>query len=225
MKEMGKRAGVYAKWHPPHEHYGEMARFFSDVAKTIGRCGIEGFGAITRLQDLQRFNAEKCLSLQPYPLAAYGGLIALYNRHPHEAIELFFDRVEKVQSKLCQAGEYADTDQHYAGDFDQIQMIPVNKCYTAKDVLPLQAADFLAWEWRKSHIDRSGWWDQDDKPDGWDEKWADFEAWMAKENPRTRKSLLALLERTNFTGLIWDYEKLCEAHKARGGVWSLATSE
>lgn len=220
MKEMADPNGVYKKWHPPQEHYEEMAAFFSDVAKTIGQCGFEGFGAITRVCDLEKFNAERKLDLQPYPLAAFGTLIALWNRHPHEPVELFFDHVEKVPSKLCKAKEYADTDREYAGDFDLVQMIPVNKAYTFKDVRAIQAADFLVWEYGKTHFDREGWWQQENKPSDWDERWGKFEAWMETEKPRTRKSILALLERTSFTGFVWDYDKLCEADKARGGVWA-----
>jgi hypothetical protein len=171
-------------------------------------------------QDVGRFNAAHRLSLQPYSLAVFGNLIALHTRHPREPVELVFDHVEKVQDKLQHAKKYAESDAHYAGDFDQVQMIPLNKCWSSENILPLQAADFLAWEWRKSHVDRAGWWEQKNKPDDWDERWQDFESWMERESPRTRKSLLALIERAQFTGFIWDYDRLCEAHRMRGGRWS-----
>jgi hypothetical protein len=220
MKEMGKPGGVYKCWQPASEHYAEMAAFFGDVAKVIGRCNLEGFGGFTRTHDVDKFNAENNLCLEPYPLAVYGSLIALWKRHEREPIELLFDHVEQVQSKLCRAKQYADSDQNYANDFDAIQMIPLNKRRTFKDVVELQIADFLAWEWRKLHLDREGWWAKTDKPTGWDARWNDFEAWMEREKPRTRKSILALMERANFTGFIWDYDHLCEAHKLRGGVWA-----
>jgi hypothetical protein len=71
----------------------------------------------------------------------------------------------------------------------------------AKKVLPLQAADFFAWEWRLQ-VDRAGWWDQPNKPEDWDDRWQEFKAWMEREKPRTRKSIMALMERTQFAGLI-----------------------
>jgi hypothetical protein len=221
MKEIVKPNGVYKNWHPSQKHYEEMATFFGDVTKVIGRCGIEGLGGITRVRDLDRFNADNGLQLEPYPLAVYGSLIALWNRHPREPIELFFDRVEKVSSKLQQTRQYAACDRHYAGDFDTIQLVPINESCSFKEMVELQVADFLAWEWRKSHEDRKGWWEQSDKPNDWDERWQDFEAWMEQERPRTRKSITALLQRANLTGFIWDYDRLCEAHELRGGVWSL----
>jgi hypothetical protein len=104
-------------------------------------------------------------------------------------------------------------------------MIPLNKKVGAKEIAPLQAADFLAWEWRKLHEDQNSWWEQQDKPEDLDARWADFEAWMEREKPRTRKSLAALVDRTNFSGVIWDYDRLCETHRLRNGVWSVDSSE
>jgi hypothetical protein len=46
--------------------------------------GIQGFGTITRVVDLERFNAKHGLSLRPHPMAACGSLIALYQLHPRE---------------------------------------------------------------------------------------------------------------------------------------------
>jgi hypothetical protein len=221
MREMANPNGVYAKWHPPKEHYAEMAAFFADVAKIIGRTGLHAFGGIAREKDVERFNAEHGLNLQPYSLAAYGSMIGLYTRHPREPVELVFDHVEKIEHKLALTRDYADSDSHYAGDFDQVVLTPLAKEFGgAKKVLPLQAADFFAWEWRKLQVDRAGWWDQPNKPEDWDDRWREFEAWMDREKPRTRKSIMALMERTQFAGLIWDYDKLCEAHKVRGGVWA-----
>src|SRR5215468_736203 len=71
MREMASPTGVYRKWHPPKEHYQEMANFFADVAKVIGRTGIHGFGGIAREKDVERFNAEHGLSLRPYAMAAF----------------------------------------------------------------------------------------------------------------------------------------------------------
>jgi len=150
MTEFADPCGPYAKWHPTEEHYEEIAAFFADVTRVIGRCGIQGFGAITRVADLDRFNAERGLSLQPYPVAVYGSLISIYQRYPREPVELVFDHVEKIHSKLAAARDYADGDQHYAGDFDRMQMIPLNKSLTFRDIKPLQAADFLVWEYRKN---------------------------------------------------------------------------
>jgi hypothetical protein len=216
MREFQKPKGIYAKWWPAKEHYAELASLFEDVAKVIGRNRPEGFGGMTRCSDLKKFNEANGLALEPYPLAAYGSLIGLWNRHAREPIEVVFDHVEQVQSKLASAKSLADSDRYYSDDLDNIQMIPLNKAWSAKNIAPLQAADFLAWEWRKLHEDRKEWWDKENKPDDLDARWGDFEAWMQCSKPRTRKSLQALVERTTFWGFIWDYDRLCQAHERRG---------
>ena len=88
MKEFPSPDGVYKKWWPAKEHYAELAALFQDVAKVIGRSQIAGFGGMARQRDLDKFNAKKSLALEAYPLAAYGALIALWNRHDREPIEL-----------------------------------------------------------------------------------------------------------------------------------------
>jgi hypothetical protein len=182
MREFNDPDGVYSKWWPAKEHYAELAALFQDVTKVIGRSGIEGMGGMTRCGDLEKFNQENGVALEPYPMAAYGGLIGLWKRHKREPIEIIFDHVEQVDSKLVSARRLADSDGYYAGGFDNMQMIPLNKAWSAKNILPLQAADFLAWEWRKMHEDRRKWWDKEGKPDDLDARWADFEAWMEKKN-------------------------------------------
>jgi hypothetical protein len=113
MKEFADPRGVYAKWWPPKDHYAELAALFEDVVKVIGRTRIEGFGGLTRFADLDKFNAAYGLNLEPYAVAAYGSLIALWNRHEREPIEVVFDHVEKVHKKLAQAKDYADSDHYY----------------------------------------------------------------------------------------------------------------
>jgi hypothetical protein len=220
MNEFADPHGVYAKWWPPKEHYAELAALFQDVVKVIGRSRLEGFGGMTRFPDLKRFNAENNLTLEPYALAVYGALIALWNRHEREPIEVVFDHVEQIHSKLARAKNYADSDRYYAKNLGNIRMIPLNKALSAKQITPLQAADFIAWEWRKLHEERNSWWEQENKPEDLDARWADFEAWMERENPRTRKSVMGLVERTSFTGFVWDYDKLCEVHQHRSGLWA-----
>jgi hypothetical protein len=134
-REITKPNGVYKSWHPLDQHYAEMAAFFSDVAKVIGRSGIHGIGGIARLVDLDKFNRETGLRLQPYPVAVYGTLIALWNLHEREPVDLFFDRVESVSSKLTVARSYADTDGYYAGDLDGKILSPVAEGSSFRDLV------------------------------------------------------------------------------------------
>ena len=59
MKEFGDPNGVYQKWLPAKDHYEEIKVFMAGLARAIGRSQLKGFGSILRLNDLDRFNAEK----------------------------------------------------------------------------------------------------------------------------------------------------------------------
>jgi hypothetical protein len=225
MKEMGDPAGVYGKWHPPQEHRKELADFFGDLAKVIGRSRLVGICSLVRVADLDRFNTEHNLRLEPYSLAAFGCMLLAARDNPGMPTELVFDHVEKAHSKLAKAREYADSDIKYEpGICDTLVTTPLPKALTWRDVPALQAADFFAWEFRKNHENVSEWFDFIDKPDDWDERWDHFEQWslqkFGSKTPTTRKSAVALLEGNELYAMIWDYKNLCEAHEVRGGVWA-----
>jgi hypothetical protein len=116
MREMQNPKGVYAKWYPANEHKAELAAFFGDLAKVIDRSVLTPFCCLVRLKDLARFNAKKGLNLQPYPLAAYGCMLLVGKKYLGQPVELIFDHVEKVKSKLAKAQEYADSDSYYGPD-------------------------------------------------------------------------------------------------------------
>jgi hypothetical protein len=88
----------------------------------------------------------------------------------------------------------------------------------------MQAADFLAWELRKHHIEQNEWWEKDDRPATWLERFAHYQNWSTEKFgsklPPTRKSLDALLKLSDVQGIVWDYRALCIAHEARRGVWA-----
>ena len=115
MKEMVKPNGVFAKWLPPQDHAEERRAFFSDIVETISTCRFGAFGAIVRIGDLARFNADKGLSLDPYSLAVYACFLQIDRAYPSESVSLTFDRIEKVHSRLdkgsslFQMGELAST--------------------------------------------------------------------------------------------------------------------
>jgi hypothetical protein len=46
---------------------------------------------------------------------------------------------------------------------------------------------------------------------------------MEREKPRTRKSLMALLDRTAFAGFIWDYVRLCQGASDAERLMGIAT--
>lgn len=225
MKEMASPTGIYAKWHPPQEHQAEWANFFASLADVISDSHIFGILSVVRGDGLDRFNAERKLALEPYPLAAYGCmLLAARQNIPGLSIELIFDRVEKVERKLAIARDYAESDGYWKGECDSVKVMGLDKNTRLVDLPSMQAADFIAWEFRKHQERISEWYDLGDIPADADAAWLKLEKWIlekydAHENI-ARKSAAALIEPHRFANLVWDYRTLNEVHELRGGVWS-----
>ena len=113
-REMGELNGAYKKWHPMQDHAEEVKAFCVDIVELISECWLRGFFSITRTDQLERFNSETGLHLEPYPLAAYGCMAGLTsNLGGHGTIEVIFDHVEQVHSKLHTAWSYVETDGYY----------------------------------------------------------------------------------------------------------------
>jgi hypothetical protein len=226
MREMQDPNGVYAKWYPEHEHRQEVASFMADIAEVIRESNLAGFSCLVRLRDLERFNAEKNLKLEPYALAAYGCMLLVGKDYLGHPTEMIFDHVEKVTKKLALAQDYADTDAYHNRDhvFETLATMGLPKGLTFRDVPGLQAADFWIWEMRKNHLKLDEWWRLEDRPQEWgDAQWEHMEQWVKRRyggfEAATRKSAQALISHPNFTGIIWHYQELLEAHQARSGVW------
>jgi hypothetical protein len=223
MRELRASSGPYAKWHPHGEHQEAIVAFIADLTSVVRRNSLAAICSLVRQNDLDRFNAEHGTSLEPYPLAAYGCMVLAARQNPKRRIELVFDNIEKVHSKLETALAYAEADTVYdPGLAEAIQTIPLSKGTTWRDLAALQAADFLAWEYRRHHEHVSAWFDLIDRPENWDERWSHFEEWLTLNDasiPAVRRSAAALINGTPLLGLIWDYRNLCDAHKARGGAW------
>jgi hypothetical protein len=224
MKEMASPTGVYKKWHPPEDHSSEIADFFRGLVRVIGTSNLRGFGATVRVGDLAKFNSERNLSVDAYSLAVYGCMLEIAQKYIDEPVEMVFDHFEKVESKLAAAYGYARTDSYHGGIYGKLVLLPLSRNLSFKDVLPLQSADFAAWELRKNHFENRDWFAIENKPVEWDERWAHFKKWSHErygtELPPARKSFLALFGIAPVEGIVWDYRALCIADEARGGTWT-----
>jgi hypothetical protein len=221
MKEIGRPNGPFAKWHPLKEHNAETAALFSDVTDLISECWLTGFWSIVRLADLDRFNSEMGMSLEPYPLAAYGCLLMIANEYGNLTSEIFFDRADKIYSKLEKATSYAESDSYYGKVLENVGLFPLQKGITARELAPLQIADFFTWELQRNHLNADDWHSMEGRPRNDDQRWLLFEKWAADTGLRApRKSLEALMKKAApVYGIIWDYDQICSAHHHRGGVW------
>jgi hypothetical protein len=226
MREMAKPHGEFKKWHPPEDHQDEVVAFFKDLVKAIRESQLHMFGSAVWIKELARFNSEKNLKLEPYPLAAYACLSQMAHKHalPVTAI---FDRVEKVDDKLAKARAYAESDRIlFPGLCDFITSAPLAKGLTSKKVPALQAADFIAWEARKAYLTLQPWQSLPDRPlVDREEQWQHLGEWSrentGQEYPIQRKSLEALIgDEMPINAVVWDYHQLCTTHDRRRGIWA-----
>ena len=223
MKEMARPNGVYAKWHPPREHRDDLKAFFADMVAAIHDSGIVGFCSIVRLSDLEKYNSDFGLNVQPYPLAVYGCMTLLAKYYTYQPIELIYDHVEKIESKLAVAREYASSDPAHPDVFEHMMNMPLSSKITWREITALQAADFFSWEFRRSHLDINEWFELPSRPEEEPERWAHFQQWsiekFGQSIPVFRKSADALLGNPSWDYLIWDRKNLMEAHELRNGKW------
>jgi hypothetical protein len=142
-------------------------------------------------------------------------------------VELIFDHVEKVESKLAKARAYADADHYWGkgGVFEKVIPFGLPLKITFKEVAAIQAADFWVWEWRKHQLKIDKWHESEAEPCEFDWRWANLQGWFRTKPITLRKSAQALVERATFIGIIWDYQQMCDAHQARDGVWVLTTRD
>lgn len=222
MREMADPKGPFAKWHPPQDHKDEVLAFLSDLVAAIRKSRLKMFGSAVWTSDLDRFNAEHGVSIEPYPLAAYACLsqVAFEYQLPVTAI---FDRVEKIQSKLRRAWQYIRTEPLWPELCDNIATMPLQKTVTSRQVPGMQAADFIAWESRKAYLQMREWQLLPDRQMGdREQQLKHYVQWtreMTGNDPKLRKSLDALLTGADVHAVVWDLDQLKSTHAARNGAW------
>jgi len=193
------------------------ASFFSDLSDTIRQnvsmCAI----SYVRLPALKKISSKYCFELNPYSLALYGCLISLRQSYWDEDFQIIIDKVEKPYLKIDAAKAYAKSDVRHNIRPDKIPITPIEDSQSAKSVLPLQAADFMAWELRKNSEETLTW----DVPESTKTvvqaardygRWATEFAQKNNREPRIRKSAWSLYKGTRVQGVMWDETTIAGAH-------------
>jgi hypothetical protein len=207
---------------PPFDHLtgDERENVLHLFIQTIKRCNLAGFGAVVRLPDLKRFNRERSRQLEALPLALYACMNDIYNADPWREVDITLDRFAKPVSVLAKAKEYAAT--HWSSDVSQMMIWHhLKNAESFRTVLPLQAADFIAYEIKKNIESRREWLDEamDDDPETWGENERQWLASRGLPYPRLRRSLAGLLDNIPVSAPVWDYRILCDLDERRGGKW------
>lgn len=228
MREMADPAGPFKKWLPPEEHEEERAAFFIDMAEAILKSHLRMISSAVWISDLTRFNAARGLALEPFPLAAYTCLVQIQQQYDGVPATATFDRIEKVDDKLRKARVYADSDPRTYPDASFIEHIAafgVPKGVTSREVPALQAADLVAWEYRKALFGMKEWQLSSDRPDmDRPAQWRHYLQWTREKTggvPVLRKSLEALITNLRVHSVVWDWHQLDSVNQSRNGVWTL----
>jgi hypothetical protein len=194
---------------------------FSNLIGAVLRARLWAFGALVRLPDLKRFNLERTRQVQPVPLALYGCMNEIASKEFPEQVEGVIDRIDKPEKQIATAVEYAQSDPHKDAS-KNISMLPLKGSMSFKNVLPMQAADLLAWEVRKNHMRLSGWWETEERGESPAQAAISQIQWMRKQGktwPNQRASFILLGNAAYPHGGIWDFDYLCGLDDARGGIW------
>jgi hypothetical protein len=232
MREFGNpNSGIYQ--HLKADRDKEIG-FMADLAEVIDSSSLELCPMTTiKLADLAVFNDKHGLDLDPHALAIYGCLVEmrrLYKWRPTLGagdIEVVVDRIDKAQLRINRALEYARTDVESGTYVDTFAVIPVSDPEGFRKVLPLQAADFISWEMRKSCEDRKTWeYTAEERRDihmlrrSYSD-WAERHRAETGKPPRVRKSYKALRRVPVLApqGYIWDEANLEAALERHPNGW------
>ena len=223
MREMAIPTGVFGKWHPPEKHEEDVTAWLKDLAGAIRDPYLQAFGSVVYIQDLERFNADKGLDLKPYSLAVCACMTQLARHYENLPVTAVFDRVEQIDERLAAARSYAEGDA--TPDLTRsVTTMPLPADSSFRTVSPLQAADLVVWEQRRTQASiergRAAGHVRQKTPE---QQWEEFRVWsrLNREYPLQRKSLEALIQAGLSVNLaVWDYDALLQAHDLRNGIWA-----
>jgi hypothetical protein len=219
MKELKGYKGKFARF---KDDKLEMIACFQAMISAIKESNLRPLLTGTRLSDLRDFNAKRGRQLNEYSLNLYGCFLQINRFFGDSLVELVLDPTKNLPTKIEAAQVYAASDLRAPKLADTIQPIPLAKALTAKRVPALQAADFLAWEWRRSLHGKDAWFDLRVKADNYQAyRLSQFSFVKAHGErwPYHRQSLGALVNATKPRWMTWTRDSLDRADDARAGAW------
>ncbi len=216
MKEFAHNIGPFEKFKGNEDNRRQFIRSLIDI---MGETNLMGIISVIRLEDFRKFIKEKKLDLDSYAFNLYVCIFMIAAWWQNEPIEIIIDHINKPGPMIDKAREYAETDIGFVGKPDYIHLSVLPKGFTAKEIAPIQAADFLAWEIRKLIDTRDEWYNKfkrGDDPKEWNKSVNDL---GKQKGIVVRKSYELLSERTKPYGYVWDYHELGWLDVARKFKW------
>ncbi|WP_295635780.1 DUF3800 domain-containing protein [Novosphingobium sp.] len=223
MKEiMDGGQGPFARFREDRDLMWQMLR---DFVMAISSSELFRASHIVVKDHLKQFNAENKLCLNCYSLALYGCILEFSLHNIGEEIEIIVDKFDKSTQFIQMAKSYCQTDNYYKSELywvRQATITPIGKDKSYKDVLPIQAADFVTWELRRSTngiLDFITKIKTGDDPQEWRRQEMQWSIEKHGRWPVERPSLFAIGANAPVENMIWDKRAMGIAHRARGGLW------
>lgn len=173
--------------------------FLLALIDVIEKSGLEWIAHAIDLGGLRKLNAEFGLSLEAEALALYLCLLEMEDRFGETVIEAILDRVDKPNVLIRKAREIAKYESRIRRVGENIDLRAIPKSLSFREVLPLQAADFIANESLKFTRKR-------------------IDIGIDAALPLRRKSFGALISCSGRGGY-WSYKSLLSLHHSRNGAW------
>jgi hypothetical protein len=221
----------FAHFLPPFEKFktdeASRRRFLTGCVKAVESAHPRPICHGIRLPDVQRFNSEFGRKVDAVSFCLYLSYIDIREAYgANNRVELILDKIEKPHLRLHKANEYARTDTFYGAKYGDVSSTvdarPLKEEESFINVLPIQAADFLVWELRKSNENLNDWYNVRDPNltvSEWLNDLARFN--LAKHGMffKERQSLLALDQAAPSEGFAIDYKALLLAEKYHPNGW------
>lgn len=176
-----------------------------------------------RLKDVRQFNQERNRDIDPFSFCLYIAFVDVQERVGRQIhVDLVIDRLSKATKKIYIAEEYARTCSFYNNPASNIAARSLPQDLSFKDILPLQAADFLVWELRKSQDKYDEWFEtrRSGSEEGqWFPELYDWSIRKWRTPLNERKSLLALDAACRNDGAFITYRTLVKADEFHPNGW------
>jgi hypothetical protein len=223
MKELHDPKGPLAKF-AGKENQDACKNLLADLIKVIATSSLTCAGSLVRLPDLREFNAEYEMNLEALPLAMYATMGELHMLYPLDTLELICDRLDDAERIIAKGVEYSASFVRYNAS-ENMRWSSLKGQHSFRNVLPIQAADFVAWEARKEHEKKNIWWKNKKRglePNDW---LANQGMWLGSQGkswPDHRRSFFELSSAVKVHAGVIDYDFLCKHHnEIRHRVWTM----
>jgi len=218
MRELAHFRGPFDKYKGKETKRKEL---FISFISVIREANLFGISSSVRLKGLRQFNIEKDRNIEVYPFNLYWNMMQICHKWNNIPIQLTLDKTNSAERKIEKGRNYAKTDLYYPHCDKNMIILPLNSRFTFREILPLQAADLLAWECRKDATTKHQWTEEKNLTEDDLIRFHYHRTYEKKDNklPYSRMSLINLLKTIPTNANIIDYRDLHWIDIARNHSW------